>query len=130
MKSKTRTYKKPGSRSKKIRSNKPRRKVGSRSKKTSKRTPSKGWKKSAPKKGTQRKILMEKCGSRCFLEPKKFGYPVCKAYEKGKKSNCKINCEGVLSAYVRSKQWKKPQIARKALSLAKKYGCKSLRKSL
>ena len=130
MKSKSRSYKRPGSRSRKSKSKKSKRKVGSRSKK-SKKSPTKGWANEAPKKGRERNIMLKDCGSKCFLEPSKKGFPVCKANRsRSGKSSCKPNCKGIISAYVRAKQWKHYATAKKAIKLAKKYGCSSLKKSL
>ncbi len=90
-------------------------KRSTRTTKSSKRSqhPAKGWAKLSPKKGTQRHEMMEKCGKKCFLDPKNEGYPIC-AYTD--RPVCKIDYAGVLSAYVRSRQWKHEKVS----TLAKK----------
>ena len=87
----------------------------------------KGWGKMAPKSGKERSRVYKKCGKKCFLKPNKrkpsqSKFPVCS------KSSCKINCKGVTSAYIRSRQWRKKipsysKIATKAQKLSKRL-CK------
>jgi hypothetical protein len=82
--------------------------------------PAKGWAKLSPKKGTQRHEMMKKCGKKCFLDPQNEGYPIC-AYTD--EPVCKIDYTGVLSAYVRSRQWKHAHVetlAKKLLDSQKK----------
>jgi hypothetical protein len=84
----------------------------------------KGWGKMAPKSGKERSRVYKKCGKKCFLKPDKRNpsqskFPVCS------KSSCKINCKGVTSAYIRSRQWRKKipsysKIATKAKKLSKR----------
>ena len=121
----SRTYRRPGSRSRKSKSpRKPKRKVGSRSKKR-KSHPTKPWAKISPKKGHERKQLKERCGSKCFLDAKKLKYPICTSYRSGSSKNCKPDCRGILSALVRARQWKHNDVAKKAERLYKKYSCGS-----
>ena len=80
--------------------------------------PSRGWKHLSPQKGRERNLIMEQCGSKCFLEPKTLGFPVCSSYRKRSgSSRCKRNCKGLLSAYVRSRQWKHHNTSRKAKNI-------------
>ena len=52
------------------------------------------WAKRAPKTKGERLLVREKCGSKCFIIPKKLKYPVCpKATKK-----CKVDCDGVRAA--------------------------------
>ena len=86
--------------------------------------PSKGWKMMSPQKGRERNRLMQDCGSKCFLEPRSKGFPVCQANRtRTAKTSCKIQCSGLLSAYVRSREWKHSKTSQKALRLAKKLRC-------
>ena len=76
----------------------------------------KGWAKQQP--GThQRTVMMKKCGKKCFLGPKK-SYPICT------KNTCKINKKGVYSAFIRSMQFHKKNISRKANKLLISMGIK------
>ena len=65
----------------------------------------KGWSKDAPKKGTQRHILNEKCGSACFLLPKTEAFPICPRCD-GDHCQCKIDCRGLTAAKIRAHQYK------------------------
>ena len=65
-----------------------------------------GWKKQQPG-YHQRTIMLKKCGKKCFLGPRK-SYPICT------KNTCKINPKGVYSAFIRSKQYHKKNISKKA----------------
>lgn len=73
-----------------------------------------GWKSLKPG-YHQRDIMLKKCGRKCFLGPGK-GYPVCT------KNTCKVNPKGVYSAFIRSSQFHKKNISRKAKKLLIKMG--------
>lgn len=84
-------------------------------KKTSKRgknVPWRGWKKERPS-YRQRTTMMAKCGKRCFLGPNK-SYPICK------KNTCKVSKKGVYAAYVRSRQFHKRKVSRKAKGMLRR----------
>ena len=74
--------------------------VGGRTKKKRKNVPWKGWGKISPKTRKERKRIMRKCGSKCFLGPD-LSFPVCTS------KSCRINKKGVWAAYIRSKEWGK-----------------------
>jgi hypothetical protein len=57
----------------------------------------KGWSKEKPG-YHQRTIMMQKCGKKCFLGPKK-SFPICT------KNTCKINIKGIHAAYVRAREY-------------------------
>jgi hypothetical protein len=57
----------------------------------------KGWSKQQPG-NHQRTLMMKKCGKKCFLGPKKT-FPICSKY------TCTINKKGLLSAYIRAKEY-------------------------
>ena len=77
-----------------------------KTRKNKKNVPWKGWKKQCP--GThQRTVMLKKCGQKCFLGPNK-SYPICK------KNTCKISKKGLWAAYIRSKQYYKKNISKKA----------------
>jgi hypothetical protein len=56
------------------------------------------------------------------LMPKEKKFPICPAC-RSENCVCAPTCAGVTAAYVRSRQWKYPGVAKKAKSLQKKY-CK------
>lgn len=87
--------------------------------KSGKKSKTKGWKDAAPKRGIERRELKERCGDKCFLQPSSDGFPICASVKKDK--NCKIDCRGISSAYVRARQWDYPQVASKAKRLERKY---------
>ena len=75
-----------------------------------------GWKKQQPG-YHQRTVMFKKCGKKCFLGPRK-SYPICT------KNTCKINSKGVYSAFIRSKQYHKKNISKKANRLLVKMNKK------
>ena len=89
--------------------------------------PVKGWAKSAPQSGKPRHQMYKKCGAKCFLMPNKktpgeSKFPICP------KRSCKPSCKGVLSAYIRARQWRKKnpkysKVAKKANRLYSKHRC-------
>jgi hypothetical protein len=75
-----------------------------------------GWKKQQP--GYHEKTLMlKRCGKKCFLGPGK-SYPICS------KNTCKVNPKGVCSAFIRSKQFHRKNISRKANKMLVAMGYK------
>ena len=60
-----------------------------------------GWRGKSPNK-TQRRKMMKKCGKKCFLGPN-LSFPICA------KGTCRKNKRGIMSAYIRAKQWGKPR---------------------
>ncbi len=84
--------------------------------------PAAGWGKRFPRKGTERHLLMKKCGNRCFLLPGSEGFPVCACRPRqGVKCTCSYDCAGITAAYGRARQHKYPKVASKALKLREKY---------
>jgi hypothetical protein len=80
-----------------------------------------GWAAASPQRGRERKELYDKCGERCFLEPKKLGFPVCASLRENQ--GCKIDCRGVMSAKVRAAQWKHEGAYKEATRLQNQYSC-------
>lgn len=78
--------------------------------------PSKGWRTSSPKLISQRRQLMKRCGSRCFMMPSQLKFPVC-----SKKNDCRISCSGLASAMVRSGQYKYPGVEKRSRKLFRRY---------
>ncbi len=75
-----------------------------------------GWKNQKPG-YHQRTVMLKRCGKKCFLGPGK-SYPICT------KNTCKINPKGVYSAFIRSRQYHKKNISRRANGLLNKLGVK------
>lgn len=75
-----------------------------------------GWKKQKPS-YHQRSVMLKNCGKKCFLGPEK-SYPICT------KNTCKINSRGVYSAFIRSRQFHKKNISRKANKILINMGFK------
>lgn len=56
-----------------------------------------GWSNQSP--GThERTLMMERCGKKCFLGPKK-SFPICR------RGTCKRNKKGVYAAYIRAREY-------------------------
>jgi len=72
----------------------------------------KGWAKEKPSQ-KERTEMLQKCGTKCFLGPKKT-FPICT------RKTCKINRRGVQSAYIRAREWKHTTVARKAKKILRK----------
>ena len=69
----------------------------------------KGWKNEKP--GYREKSeMMTKCGKKCFLGPNK-SFPICK------KNTCRRSKKGIWAAYIRSRQYHKNKISKRALKL-------------
>lgn len=78
-----------------------------------------GWASMAPQRGRERNELMSTCGEGCFLLPKVKKFPVCSALRVGE--GCKFNCKGILSAKIRARQYKYPEVAALAEKLEKMH---------
>jgi hypothetical protein len=78
-----------------------------------------GWAVSAPQRGKERKELLMTCGEKCFLMPNEKKFPVCAATRVSKE--CKYDCRGIISAKIRAKQYKYPEVAALAEKLEKMY---------
>jgi len=76
-----------------------------------------GWAAMSPQRGRERNELMAKCGAKCFLLPELKKFPVCSALRVGE--GCKFNCKGILSAKIRARQYKYPEVAQLAKNLEK-----------
>ena len=80
--------------------------------KTIKNVPWKGWVSEKPS-AHQRTVMLQKCGKKCFLGPKK-SFPICK------KNTCKVSKKGVYAAYVRARQYHKRKISKRAKNFLNK----------
>ncbi len=75
-----------------------------------------GWKKQSPKR-SERKSMITKCGSACFLDPKNLKYPICQ------KRSCKRSCKGIVAAKIRASQYKNSKVRQSADKLINRYKC-------
>jgi hypothetical protein len=75
-----------------------------------------GWKQEKPG-YHQKTVMLKRCGRKCFLGPGK-SYPICT------KNTCKVNSKGVYSAFIRSRQFHRRNISRKANKMLKSMGFK------
>lgn len=78
-----------------------------------------GWSDVKPGR-SERHELKNKCGDKCFLDPKNEKYPICPKYSYGK---CNIDCRGLLAAKIRASQWHQTKIADQANQLGKRLQC-------
>ena len=60
-----------------------------------------GWRGKSPNQ-KQRRAMRRRCGKKCFLGPN-LSFPICA------KGTCRRNKRGIMSAYIRAKQWGKPK---------------------
>jgi hypothetical protein len=75
-----------------------------------------GWKNESPG-AHQRSVMLQRCGRKCFLGPKK-SFPICK------KNTCKVSSKGVYAAYIRARQYHHKNISKKANKMLIKMGAK------
>ena len=75
------------------------------------------WRKQAPRTNPERMMLHQRCGNKCFLEPKRLAFPICP------KTSCQPSCQGLRAAYARARQGHRPKVARGALIRACHMGC-------
>jgi hypothetical protein len=88
----------------------------SKTKRNGRGSRTRGWKSQKPG-YHQRTIMLKRCGRKCFLGPGK-SYPICT------KNTCKVNSKGVYSAYIRSRQYHKKNISKKANKILIDMGIK------
>jgi hypothetical protein len=79
----------------------------------------KGWSNKSPN-TRERKNMLKHCGKKCFLG-KNRSFPICS------KHTCKINKKGVLSAYIRAKQYNNKTIIKIAKKTLKKISSHSFK---
>ena len=75
-----------------------------------------GWKNQKPG-YHQRSVMLKRCGRKCFLGLRK-SYPICT------KNTCKVNPKGVYAAFIRSRQFHRKNISRKANKILIQMGIK------
>ncbi len=86
-------------------------------------SPSRGWRRSAPKTREDRRALAKSCGAKCFLDPKRLKFPICPKC-RGTSCSCKPDCRALSAAYNRANQYGHRKVAAHALRLAKREGCR------
>lgn len=69
-----------------------------------------GWAADSPKRGTDRHLLKEKCGDRCFLVPETEAFPICPRCVDGI-CQCELDCRSLPSAKSRAQQHKYTYLA-------------------
>jgi len=74
------------------------------------------WRDVAPRKQSDRVALKNSCGSKCFLRPQDLKFPICN-------KKCEPQCNGLLSAYIRAKQWKYEKEALSARRIGRQHDC-------
>jgi hypothetical protein len=74
------------------------------------------WSKISPSKGSERDLLMNKCGSKCFLSPSNKGFPICPKLGSTDK-DCIISCQGLKAAKNRASQWKHKEVLERSVEL-------------
>jgi hypothetical protein len=79
--------------------------------------PPKKWSEEAPRGRAERRSMLKKCGSTCFLLPSKLKFPVCR-------KSCQPDCRGARAAYMRAKQHKYDGVANAAKKLMRKCSAK------
>ena len=79
--------------------------------------PVQSWRKQAPKTIRERGNLRNRCGGKCFLQPKTLAFPICA------KNSCKVSCDGLRAAYSRARQFRRSKVARLALIRACHMKC-------
>lgn len=72
----------------------------------------KGWRQDKPGYKEKRRMFVV-CGKKCFLNPP-YGYPICAS------KTCKVDKRGVMSAYIRARQYHNNSVTRRAMSRLKK----------
>ena len=88
----------------------------SKTRRNSRGSATRGWKNQKPG-YHQRTVMLKRCGRKCFLGPGK-SYPICT------KNTCKVNPKGVYSAFIRSRQFHRGIISRRANKMLKSMGAK------
>jgi hypothetical protein len=78
-----------------------------------------GWAAASPKKGSDRHMLKEQCGNKCFLKPEDEAFPICARCVNGK-CDCKVDPRAMISAKVRAGQYKYDEVTKAIQKLEKK----------
>lgn len=87
---------------------------------TRRKSVTRGWKKEKPS-VHERTVMLQKCGTKCFLGPKK-SFPICT------RRTCRVNPRGVHSAFSRARQWKHTTVARKAKAMIRRMTLRKTRR--
>jgi hypothetical protein len=82
-----------------------------------------GWAADSPKRGTDRHLLRQKCGDKCFLIPDREAFPICPRCVEGQ-CGCEIDCRGLTAAKVRAHQYKYQELYEPIDQLMERSGCR------
>jgi len=82
------------------------------------RDPLVSWKQKKPSSVSERRRVLQKCGSSCFLLPKQKKFPIC-----NKQLPCTYNCRGLKASSARAGQWKYLDVLKRSKALTKELGC-------
>lgn len=86
----------------------------------SKRNPTKGWGKAAPRTKAEKQRVAKKCGvSKAFLLPKERKFPIVSK----RATSCRPDCRALLAAKQRADQYGYASVAKKAQRLAVQAKC-------
>ena len=88
----------------------------SKTRKNGRGSTTRGWKRQKPG-YHQKTAMLENCGRKCFLGPGK-SYPICT------KHTCKVNPKGIYAAFIRSRQFRRKSISRRANKMLTQMGIK------
>ena len=75
-----------------------------------------GWSGAKPNTTSERRLMMQKCGAKCFLLPSQLKFPICPMRPH---ISCKPSQQGLLAAKIRAKQHKYSNVYKKAARLMK-----------
>lgn len=70
-----------------------------------------GWSGAKPNTTNERRLMMKKCGAKCFLLPSQLKFPICPMRSR---ISCKPSQQGLLAAKIRAKQHKYSNVYKKA----------------
>jgi hypothetical protein len=88
---------------------------------TVRKSVTRGWKNQKPS-VHERTVMLQKCGKKCFLGPKK-SFPICT------RGSCRVNPRGVHSAFSRARQWKYTVVAKKAKAMIRRMALHKTRRT-
>ena len=81
-----------------------------------------GWKNDKPHSRSERNIMKEACGKKCFLGTEN-SFPICT------KGTCDINNKGLWAAYIRAREWGSKNKKKKSSKYSRNYYKKIANKS-
>jgi hypothetical protein len=70
-----------------------------------------GWSGAKPNTTSERRIMMQRCGAKCFLLPSQLKFPICPIRPR---ISCRPSRQGVLAAKIRARQHKYASVTARA----------------